>query len=98
LEKRILNKILLALFFSLFLAACGDEALNGNADAESLPSLTEEAESLPPSNEIAGVEYPTCNPQADDAETSCPMCYGSDDDAIASAPPEEQIVCDTSLN
>jgi len=42
------------------------------------------------------VEYPTCNPQAADAETSCPVCYAADDDTISSAPADEQVVCDTS--
>jgi hypothetical protein len=41
-------------------------------------------------------EYPTCNPEAADAETSCPVCYAPDDDTISSAPAEEQVVCDTS--
>lgn len=39
----MLNKILLALLFGLFLAACGDDVANESADAE-LPPLTEEAE------------------------------------------------------
>jgi len=38
----MLNKILLALLFGLFLAACGDDVANDSADAE-LPPLTEEA-------------------------------------------------------
>jgi ABC-type glycerol-3-phosphate transport system substrate-binding protein len=42
LEKKMLNKILLALLFGLFLAACGDDVANDSADAE-LPPLTEEA-------------------------------------------------------
>ena len=40
--EKMLNKILLALLFSLFLAACGDDVANDSADAE-LPPLTEEA-------------------------------------------------------
>ena len=42
LEKSMLNKFLLALLLSLFLAACGDDVANDSADAE-LPPLTEEA-------------------------------------------------------
>ena len=42
LEKSMLNKLLLALLFGLFLAACGDDVANDSADAE-LPPLTEEA-------------------------------------------------------
>ena len=41
LEKSMLNKFLLALLLSLFLAACGDDVVNDSADAE-LPPLTEE--------------------------------------------------------
>ena len=42
LEKSMLNKLLLALLFGLFLAACGDDVTSDSADAE-LPPLTEEA-------------------------------------------------------
>jgi len=41
-KKNMLNKLLLALLFGIFLAACGDDVATDSADAE-LPPLTEEA-------------------------------------------------------
>ena len=38
-------------------------------------------------------DYPTCDPDAADSETSCPVCYRAGDTNIEDAPVEERVVC-----
>lgn len=42
---------------------------------------------------IAYADYPTCDPNAEDNETSCPVCFEADNPAIEDAPADQQVVC-----
>jgi predicted outer membrane protein len=38
-------------------------------------------------------DYPTCDPDAADHETSCPVCFEAGNTAIEDAPADQQVVC-----
>lgn len=42
---------------------------------------------------VAYADYPTCDPNAADNETSCPVCFEADNPAIEDAPADQQVVC-----